>query len=87
MLITSTVQNRSVKRGMASKYFDNRNYNYCGLKRNLKSTEFGNLVIFSQRPVERNLRVQGDLFKIKQHPFRPVIGLYKKYSWVDLNQY
>ena len=47
MVISSTAQAYSVKSGVPSKYFSNRNYNYCGLKRDLKSTEFGNLVIFS----------------------------------------
>ena len=58
-------------------------FNFSGLKRDLKSTQFGNLVIYSQRAVERNLRSR----RGKMTAFRPVLGLYRKYSLIDFAQF
>ena len=68
-------------------YHEEKAYNCAGLMRDLKSTEFSNLVVYSQRPIERNLQETDENYEFKQHPFRPVLGLYRKYCWVDFAQY
>ena len=61
MIISNAAHNNSKENGY-SKYHDDENYNCSGLKRDLKSTQFGNLVVYSQRPVERDFGKYGTMF-------------------------
>ena len=63
MIISNAAHANSKKNGY-SKYHEDINYNYSGLKRDLMSTQFGNLVVYSQRPVEPNPKKTGAVFEV-----------------------
>ena len=58
------------------------NQDKAAVKKELGSTAFGNLLFCSQRTVQRQIKVD-EKHLIK---FRPLIGMYRKYSRIDLAQ-